>query len=87
MVELLKNKPNVDIVNKKKQTPLHIAVGVKGPDCVKILLEAKADPSMKVLVSNINLNATIIHDANIFDCPNDKKYYNHMTLKLLLFQK
>lgn len=81
MIELLKNKAIVNILNKKKQTPLHIAVGVNGPDCVKILLKAKADPSLKVLISIINLTATIIHDAKIFDCPNDKKYYKHMTLK------
>lgn len=82
MVELLKHKANVNIVNKKKQTPLHIAVGVTSPECIKILLKANADPSMKVLVSNINFTDTIIHDAKILDCPNDKKYY-----KLIAFQK
>lgn len=82
MVELLKHKANVNIVNKKKQTPLHIAVGVTSPECIKILLKANADPSMKVLVSNINFTDTIIHDSKILDCPNDKKYY-----KLIAFQK
>lgn len=84
MVELLKHKANVNIVNKKKQTPLHIAVGVTSPECIKILLKANADPSMKVLVlvSNINFTDTIIHDAKILDCPNNKNYY-----KLIAFQK
>lgn len=82
MVELLKHKANVNIVNKKKQTPLHIAVGVTSPECIKILLKANADPSMKVLVSNINFTDTIIHDSKILDCPNDKNYY-----KLIAFQK
>lgn len=82
MVELLKHKANVNIVNKKKQTPLHIAVGVTSPECIKILLKANADPSMKVLVSNINFTDTIIHDSKVLDCPNDKKYY-----KLIAFQK
>lgn len=48
MKELIKRKANVNVVNKKKQTPLHIAVGVNGPECVNTLLKAEADPSQKV---------------------------------------
>lgn len=45
---LLKHKVNVNVVNNLKQTPLHIAVGVKSPECVKLLIKGKADPSLKV---------------------------------------
>lgn len=55
MIELLKKKANVDPVNKKKQTPLHIAVGKNGTECVKILLNAKANPSLKVLAFNFQI--------------------------------
>lgn len=55
MIELLKNKANVDPVNKKKQTPLHIAVGKNGTECVKILLNAKANPSLKVLAFSFQI--------------------------------
>lgn len=46
--ELIKRKVNVNVVNKKNQTPLHIAVGKNYPECVQILLKAEADPSQKV---------------------------------------
>ena len=45
---LLKHKVNVNVVNNLKQTPLHIAVGVNSPECVKLLIKNNANPSMKV---------------------------------------
>lgn len=58
--ELLKYKAKVNIVNKKNQTPLHIAVGANGPECVKILLEAKANPSLKVQQPSFPIIDTIL---------------------------
>lgn len=52
MVELLKAGANANIVNKGKQTPLHIAVGKKSPECVKVLMKFNADPSVKVQIKH-----------------------------------
>lgn len=48
METLLKNGAVVNLENKKRQTPLHISVGKSSHECVKVLLEHKANPSLKV---------------------------------------
>lgn len=75
MVEFLKYKVNVNIVNKKKQIFFYIVVGVISLECIKILLKVNVDLLMKVFVFNINFIDIIIYDVKILDCFNDKKYY------------
>lgn len=75
MVEFLKYKVNVNIVNKKKQIFFYIVVGVISLECIKILLKVNVDLLMKVCVFNINFIDIIIYDVKILDCFNDKKYY------------
>lgn len=75
MVEFLKYKVNVNIVNKKKQIFFYIVVGVISLECIKILLKVNVDLLMKVFVFNINFIDIIIYDLKILDCFNDKKYY------------
>ncbi|XP_062617080.1 E3 ubiquitin-protein ligase MIB2-like [Saccostrea cucullata] len=60
MEELLKNDASVNVVNKKKQTPLLVSVGQHSQECVKVLLEHKANPSLKD-----NDGDTAMHDAII----------------------
>lgn len=45
--DLLAAGADVNSVNCMRQAPLHIAAGVGGLECVKILLRRKADPNMK----------------------------------------
>lgn len=80
MVEFLKYKVNVNIVNKKKQIFFYIVVGVISLECIKILLKVNVDLLMKVFVFNINFIDIIIYDVKILDCFNDKNYY-----KLIVF--
>lgn len=75
MVEFLKYKVNVNIVNKKKQIFFYIVVGVISLECIKILLKVNVDLLMKVFVFNINFIDIIIYDLKILDCFNEKKYY------------
>lgn len=75
MVEFLKYKVNVNIVNKKNQIFFYIVVGVISLECIKILLKVNVDLLMKVFVFNINFIDIIIYDVKILDCFNDKKYY------------
>jgi ankyrin repeat protein len=53
MEELLKRGADANIVNKSKQTPLHISVGKGSVECVKLLLAHKANPSLKVMLAKL----------------------------------
>ena len=47
---LLNHGANVNAVNAKNQSALHVSVHKNQPECCKVLIEKGCDPNLKVLI-------------------------------------